>query len=73
MEHKSDFALRKDTPYLTLMGNEDLWSVFWEYFKENWPRYNGTPLYYTVEGIPVAQSRTDSGPASPFQGGMVKN
>ena len=28
VEHKSDFELTKDTPYLTLAG--ELWGVYWE-------------------------------------------
>ena len=34
----------EDTPYLTLTG--DLWHIFCEHFGENWPHYNGTPLYH---------------------------
>ena len=36
-EHKLEFRLTKDTPYLTLLG--ELWGVFCEDFGENWPRY----------------------------------
>ena len=35
--------MHKDTPYLALTG--ELWGVFCEYLRENWPRYNGTALY----------------------------
>ena len=38
-----DIILTKDTSYLALKG--DLWAVFCEDLGENWPRYNGTPLY----------------------------
>ena len=41
-EHKSDFKLKTDTPYLALTG--ELWGVSYENFEENWPRYNGTAL-----------------------------
>ena len=37
------FELTKDTPYLALSG--ELWSVFYEYFKRNWPCYKGFLLY----------------------------
>ena len=39
-EHKSEIESTKDAPYLarTMV-------CFWELFLENWPRYNGTPLY----------------------------
>ena len=36
----------KDILYLTIMG--ELWSVFCEYFLENWQRYNGTTQYVVV-------------------------
>ena len=36
-EYKSEFESTKDIPY-----TGELWSVFSEYFEENWPRYNGT-------------------------------
>ena len=42
-EHKSDFELTTDTPYLAHTG--ELWGVFYENFEENSPRYNGTALY----------------------------
>ena len=42
-EHKSYFKLTTDTPYLSLTG--ELWGVYYDNFKENWPRYNGTALY----------------------------
>ena len=31
----------------------ELWSVFYEYLWENWPRYNGTALYYSTYRLPV--------------------
>ena len=43
-EHKSDFKLTTDTPYLALMGK--LWDVYCEDSGENWLRYNGTTLYF---------------------------
>ena len=43
-EYQSGAKSTKDTPYLALTG--ELWGVFWEYIWENWPRYNGTALYY---------------------------
>ena len=43
-ERTSNIRLTKDTPYLALTG--ELWGVFCEEFGENWPRYNGTALYY---------------------------
>ena len=41
-EHKFDFKLITDTPYLALKG--ELWGVYCEDSGENWPRYNGTVL-----------------------------
>ena len=43
-ECQSDAGSTKDTPYLALTG--ELWGVFCEYLWENWPRYNGTALYF---------------------------
>ena len=37
---------KKNTAYLTLTG--ELWGVFCKYLWENWPRYNGTALYYQM-------------------------
>ena len=42
-EHKSEFVLATNAPYLTLTG--ELWGVYYKEFGENWPRYNGTALY----------------------------
>ena len=42
VEQKSNIKLAKYTPYLALTG--ELWGVFCEDFKENWPRYNGTAM-----------------------------
>ena len=42
-EHKSDFKLKKDTPYMALMG--EMWGVCYEDFGENWSCFNGTALY----------------------------
>ena len=47
-EHKSDFELTKDTPYLALMG--ELWGVCCEDFRENWSRKNDTALYVALSG-----------------------
>ena len=41
---RPDFKLTRDSPYLTLTG--ELWAVYCEYFGENWPSYNETPLYF---------------------------
>ena len=43
-ECELDFRIRTDTPYLALTG--ELWSVYCEDLGENWPRYNGTALYF---------------------------
>ena len=43
VERKSDFKLTIDTPYLALTG--ELWVVFCEELRENWPCYNSTMLY----------------------------
>ena len=43
-EYQSQAKPTKHTPYLALTG--ELWGVFHEYFGENWPRYNGTTLYW---------------------------
>ena len=45
-ECELDFRITTDTPYLALTGK--LWSVYCEDLGENWPRYNGTALYYYV-------------------------
>ena len=42
-EHKQNFKLTIDTPYLALTG--ELWGVSYENFEENWPRLNSTALY----------------------------
>ena len=42
-EYKSQCDPTKDTPYLALTG--ELWGVFCEDFKENWPGCNSTALY----------------------------
>ena len=34
-EHKWDFKLKTDTPYLDLTG--ELWGVCFDNFEENWP------------------------------------
>ena len=44
-ESESDFRIIIDTPYLALTG--ELWGVYCEDLGENWPRYNGTALYFT--------------------------
>ena len=43
-EYESEFEYTKYTPYLILTG--ELWGVSCEEFGENWPRFNGTVLYY---------------------------
>ena len=43
-EHKSDFKLTTNIPYLALTG--ELWGVYCKNLGENWPRYNSTALYY---------------------------
>ena len=43
-KYASEVIFTKDTPYLALTG--ELWGVFCEDWGENWPRYNGTALYY---------------------------
>ena len=45
-EYKSYARSTKDTTYLALAG--ELWGVFCEYLWENWPRYNGIPLYFVL-------------------------
>ena len=45
-EYRPEAGSTKDTPYLTITG--ELWGVFWEYFLENWPHYNGIALYDIV-------------------------
>ena len=42
-ELKPDFQFTTDIPYLDLTG--ELWGVYCENLRENWPRYNGTSLY----------------------------
>ena len=41
-EFELDFNLTTDTPYLAPRG--ELWSVYCEYFEENWLCYNSTVL-----------------------------
>ena len=43
-EYQPIAIYKKDNPYLALTG--ELWVVFCEYLWENWPRYNGTALYF---------------------------
>ena len=42
-ESESDFRITTDFPYLAFTG--ELWGVYGEDLRENWPRYNGTALY----------------------------
>ena len=42
-ESESDIRITTDTPYLAL--TDELWSVYFENFGENWLRYNGTARY----------------------------
>ena len=39
-EYKPELDFTKDTPYLALTG--ELWDVFCDDFRENWPLYHGT-------------------------------
>ena len=43
VEHRADFELTKDSPYITLMG--ELWGIYCEYFGKYWLFYNGTTMY----------------------------
>ena len=45
-ESESDTRITTDTPYLALTG--ELWAVYCKDMGENWPRYNGTALYYVL-------------------------
>ena len=45
-EHKSNFKLPKDTPYLTLTG--ELWGVCCDNFGANQLRYNHIALYLVI-------------------------
>ena len=45
-EYKSEIEFTNDTTYLTLTG--ELWCAFCENFWENWPRYDGTILYFVL-------------------------
>ena len=42
-ESESDIRIVKYTPYIAFTG--ELWVVFCEDFRENWPRYNDIALY----------------------------
>ena len=44
LETESDIRITTDTPYLALTG--ELRGVYFKDFGENWPRYNGTALYW---------------------------
>ena len=46
-KYKSEFESTKYIPDLALTG--ELWGVFCENFGENWPRHNGTALYYDTD------------------------
>ena len=46
-EHKSEFEFTAGSPYLALTG--ELWGVCCEELGENWPRYNGTALYFQAD------------------------
>ena len=48
-ESRSGFKLITDTPYLALTG--ELWGVYYESYEENWPRCNGTALYFQVSVV----------------------
>ena len=57
-ERKSNLELTTETPYLTLTTvTSELWGVFYENFKENWPHYNGTELYmsYRVSFMEISK------------------
>ena len=41
---RSDFKLTTDTPYLAITG--ELWGFCCKDMRGNWPRYNGTALYF---------------------------
>ena len=49
-DYQSEAELTKNTPYLAL--TDELWGVFRGYFGENWPRYNGTALYFACCSTP---------------------
>ena len=42
-DHRPNFKLTTDIPYLTLMG--ELWGIYCKDIRENWSRYDGTALY----------------------------
>ena len=46
-ERKSGFNITTDTPYLALRG--ELWGAYWEDLGENWPRLNGTAVYFKLK------------------------
>ena len=48
VELKLDFKLPTDTQYSALSG--ELWSVYCRDLEGNWHYYNGTALYYDVNG-----------------------
>ena len=48
IENKSETILAKDTSYLALT---ELWCVFCNNFRWNWPRYNGTALYVVFVNV----------------------
>ena len=47
----SDFNLTTDNPHLALTG--ELWDIYCDDLGANWPRYNGTALYYCSQWIHV--------------------
>ena len=44
IKFQSDLHSLNDTPYLALMGAQ--WGVFYELYKEKWPKYIESTLYY---------------------------
>ena len=56
MKWAPDFELTKDTPWLVLRGN--LWNLYFEYFRENWPYHYGTIFYLQHWFVYLHQSLT---------------
>ena len=50
-KQQTDIELTKETPYLALTG--EIWGVYYDTFRENWPRYNGIVLYIYFTGSSV--------------------
>ena len=60
IENELDFRIATDTPRFALTC--DLWCVFWEVIRVNWPQYNGSAMYINTQAwqlFPLHNSMPD--------------